>query len=116
MRVSWLYPLLAAAVIAQGCTESEAEIANGDDPLRALASGQISDRYTSSYWAQKMAEEPGLWAQAVAYCDQNEGAEYPNCTAVRYARALEVNSRPPEYEANTSLRPGARSQPPDDPQ
>ena len=114
MRARLLARCVVVVVLCSACAESEADIANGDDPLRALESGQLSDRYTSSYWGQKMGEDPELWAQATAFCDQHEGAEYPNCAAVRYARALEVNSRPPEYEADTSLRPRPRSQAQDD--
>lgn len=109
-------PLLRCSIVllvGSGCTASEAEIANGEDPLRALESEQLSGRYTSSFWGEQMSENPELWARATAYCDQHQGREHPNCAAVRYARTLEVNSRPPEYESNTSLRPGAPRPTPD---
>ena len=113
MKRSRLSVLIMASVIP-ACAASDAEIANGDDPLQALAADHPSSRYTSAYWTQKMSEDPGLWTRAVSYCAENNNAEHPNCAAVEYARALEVRSRPPEYEANTSLRPGAQTQPTND--
>lgn len=107
-----LIVLLPMAIV--GCSESDEEVANGDDPLRALTAAHPSDRYVSSYWTRKMGEDPELWSQAVAYCEQHNDAEHPNCAAVQYARALEVQSRPPEYDANTSLRPGAQTEPPNE--
>ena len=114
MKLSLLGVLVIASTLPS-CTASEADVANGDDPIEALAAGHPSDRYTSGYWTRTMGEDPALWQQAVTFCAQNNDADHPNCAAVEYARALEVQSRPPEYEANTSLRPGAQTQPSNDP-
>jgi hypothetical protein len=110
------WPLCAIVMLglaASGCDENEVEIADGDDPLRALAVSHLSSRYNTAYWTRKMREDPELWARAEAYCAENNDADHPNCAAVEYVRALEAGSRPPEYEANTSLRPGVQAPPQD---
>lgn len=89
-----LFLVLALSLV--GCAETEEEIANGDDPLSALSVGHLSDRYNSSYWTRTMSEDPELWTQAVAYCEENNDANHPNCDAVRGAQMMERMSRPPE--------------------
>jgi hypothetical protein len=92
--------LLLLPLIVSGCGSSDAEIANGDDPLRALTVNHPLDRYSSSYWTRTMGEDAELWAKAVAYCEEHNDAEHPNCGAVRSARMMERMSRPPEDRPN----------------
>ena len=93
-------PFLMLSLSLVACAETDEEIANGDDPLRALSVGYPSDRYTSSYWTRTMGEDPGLWAEATAYCERYNDADHPNCGAVRSAQMMEQMSRPPEDRPN----------------
>lgn len=95
---NWPVVLLVCFAMA-GCAASDADIANGDDPLAALAVPHRSERYTTTYWTQTTRDDPELWARAVEYC-QDKRADYPNCEAVRSVEALERMSRPPEDQPN----------------
>ncbi len=91
---------------AAGCRENAADIANGDDPLRALTVPVRSERYPTTYWTQVSIRDTTLWAQAVAYCEERI-MDHPNCEAVRTVDMLERMSRPPEESPRTfQLRPG----------
>jgi len=87
-------------LLAAGCVDTEEEIANGDDPLRALTVAHRSDRYTSTYWTQKSSADSTLWAQAVAYCEGRESGDHPNCDAVRQVQAVQQMSRMGEDRPN----------------
>ena len=94
--------IVAAVVLAAiGCQRSDADIANGDDPLRALTVPHPSERYTTSYWTQKSVSDAELWAKAVEYCAGKTGGDHPNCSAVRYVEMIERRSRLPEDRPNT---------------
>jgi hypothetical protein len=103
--MSWLRPaLLVLAVL--GCSPSDEEIANGDDPIAALAVPHKSERYTSSYWTQKSIRDKQLYAQAVEYCKDKNDGEHPNCDVVRYVDMIERMSRlPAERPKDFSLMP-----------
>lgn len=109
MRIhNWTTALLLI-VAAVGCRASDAGIAEGDDPLAALAVPQRSERYTTTYWTQKSRSDTELWAQAVAFCEEKNDGDHPNCDAVRHVGMLERMSRLPEDRPDTfSLRPSAR--------
>lgn len=100
--------ILAALVLALvGCRETDEDIANGDDPLRALTVPHRSDRYTTTYWTQASLRDRELWEEAVAYCEDRI-ADHPNCEAVRYVDMLERRSRlPEESPRDFQLRPGS---------
>ena len=95
----WL-PFFVLSLSLAGCVETDEDVANGGDPILALSVGHPSYRYTSSYWTQTMGEDPELWAEAVAYCEENNDADHPNCDAVRGAQMMERLSRPPEDRPN----------------
>ncbi len=96
---------VALAALTVGCTKSNAAIANGDDPLRALMVPVRSDRYNVTYWTQKSIADTALWAPAVAYCEAKTEGDHPNCDAVRQVRMLERMSRmPAPAQDNFSLR------------
>ena len=92
--------ILLVSILSGACGESDADIANGDDPLRALTIAHRSDRYGSTYWTQKSSADSALWADAVAYCEGRTGGAHPNCEAVRQVRILEQMSRMPEDQPN----------------
>jgi hypothetical protein len=89
-----------ASLLAVACVETDEDIANGDDPLRALTVAHRSDRYGSTYWTQKSSADSALWAQAVAYCEGRADGDHPNCDAVRQVQVLEGMSDMPEDRPN----------------
>lgn len=95
----WIAFLLLSLSLV-GCGETDQEIANGDDPLKALEVPLRSDRYVSTYWTRKKIDDPELWAQAAAYCEDKNDGEHPNCDAVRYVQMIDRMSRPPEDRPN----------------
>jgi hypothetical protein len=109
MRIySWL-TVITLTIALPGCKESNEEIANGDDPLRALTVPFKSARYTSTYWTRKKIQEKDLYAQALAYCKDRNDGEHPNCDVVRYVDMIDRMSTMPEDRPNDfSLRPGQR--------
>lgn len=89
---------LLALIAAAGCrTASETDIANGDDPIRALEVSVPGTRYTSTYWQTQAERDPALWKRAVAYCEPHRKAPTgarPNCAAV-YTAQFEIAGRTP---------------------
>ena len=91
-RQSWRIVALVAAVCAIGGCDSEAdrqaELANGDDPLKALGATVESTRYTTAFWTRQGDSNPLLFARARAICDaqwtSNSGQKV-NCGAVAAA-------------------------------
>lgn len=92
--------LALLSILLVGCTESDADIANGDDPLRALTVAQRSERYETSFWTQASVRDAELWGQATAYCEGKSDGDYPNCVAVRHVQMMDQISRPPEDRPN----------------
>lgn len=81
-----------AVVILSGitaCGPREQDVANGDDPLRALAVGAVSERYDDAFWGQQRHEDPDLWARAKAYCEGKDVGAHPNCRPVLGLMGLE---------------------------
>ena len=101
MRTHNLMIIVLVSVAVIGCRENEADIANGDDPLRALTVAHKSERYTTSYWTQKSVSDTTLWADAVEYCEDKTEGDHPNCDAVRYVEMFERQSRLPEDRPDT---------------
>ena len=89
-----------ACLLPLGCVDTEEEIANGDDPLRALTVAHRSDRYTSTYWTQTSSADSTLWTQAVEYCEGRASGDHPNCDAVRQVQAVQQMSRMGEDRPN----------------
>jgi hypothetical protein len=92
--------VILASLLAVGCVETEEDVANGDDPLRALTVAHPSDRYGSTYWTQKSDADSALWAQAVAYCEGRADGDHPNCDAVRQVQVIKGMSDMPEDRPN----------------
>ena len=101
---------LIAALVALGACErsrsdegggtSDADVANGNDPLRALTLPAPSTRYTSTYWQTQAEQNRSLWDRAVSYCEGQRSAAQgakPNCGAV-YSAQFEIAGRAPVQE------------------
>ncbi len=89
----------AVACVAAGCRPSPEQIAEGDDPVAALAAAVPSERYDGLYWRTQRRRDPALFARAAGYCHDEERAgrlgERPTCEAVLSAeRFVEGEDRP----------------------
>ncbi len=86
----WLKTLafLFIPVAFVACQPSQEDIANGDDPIAALGSTVESSRYGATYWAEQMKADSDVWNDAVAYCEDAERANYPNCELVAAAKFM----------------------------
>jgi hypothetical protein len=81
-NTSFTLALLSIAAVATSCTPSPQDLANDDDPIKALQSTVPSTRYAEQYWfAQRRANSP-IWKQAVAWCTPEHSAQSPNCERV----------------------------------
>jgi hypothetical protein len=84
-----------------GCAPSEADIAEGDDPLAALTVPHRSERYSTTFWTRASVDDADLFARALAYCEEHDDADHPNCDPVRQVDRLERASRLPEDRPDT---------------
>ena len=101
MRTQLWPTILLLTMTVVGCIESDAAVAEGDDPLMALTVPHRSERYGTTYWTQKSMGDADLFATAVEYCaDRNDG-DHPNCEPVRYVDMIERQSRLPEDRPDT---------------
>lgn len=81
-------------LLLAGCAETPEDIANGDDPLKALAVGATSTRYNGPYWMRQRSAAPALYRDALAYCTAHPDGEKPNCApVVATARFFESKAR-----------------------
>ena len=96
---------VAAAAMLAACSRSsdkesgaaDADIANGNDPLRALTGSAQSTRYISTYWQTQAEQNRLVWNQAVRYCETQRSAVQgakPNCAAV-FSAQFEIAGRAP---------------------
>jgi len=76
--------------LAVGCGPTDEEIANGDDPIAALASIVESSRYGAAYWTEQMKGDTDVWKEAIAYCEPADRANYTNCEVVRSTKFVGV--------------------------
>ena len=90
-RLRGIVALVATVCAVGGCNseaDRQAELANGDDALKALGATVESTRYTTAFWTQQADSNPSLFAHARAYCDaqwaSNSGQKV-NCGAVAAA-------------------------------
>lgn len=94
--------VLSLALLVAACGPTDAEIANGDDPVRALTVATQSSRYVEDYWVREYRDNRGQYERAVAYCRDKSIDAHPNCKAVLDAEAFvgaHVNS--PRLEGKT---------------
>lgn len=85
---------LATALLAglSACRPSDVSVANGDDPLEALAVDAPTTRYAHDYWVDEARRGTAVWDSAYTYCSAlwapgqaEELAVHPNCGHVRTA-------------------------------
>lgn len=96
-----LLPTLALTgvlLLQVGCSETPEEIANGDDPLRALAVGAKSTRYDGPYWLYQREADRPVFERAVSYCKDQSLAEKPNCAVVMAADGFATSLERPVPE------------------
>ena len=99
-RFRFLAATVTTLAIA-GCTseaDRQANLANGDEPLAALAAAVESTRYTAAYWSQQADSNPTLFARARAYCDSqwaSNSGQKVNCAAVAAATFESSGRRTP---------------------
>lgn len=103
-------PLLVAFVLVGSCKSTqdrETDIANGDDPLKALTVDEASTRYGTAFWARQSDSNTTVWQQAKAYCSKNgvsAQGQKVNCGAVM-AAAYDETARHPERQTPGAFRP-----------
>lgn len=83
-----LVGVLAVCALA-GCRPSETGIADGEAPMKALAVGAPSTRYTHDFWLREARAGTALWDSAHAFCSavwtSGDTDARPNCGHVRTA-------------------------------
>lgn len=101
MREKLLF--LLVAVVLPACGQVDEEVANGDDPIEALAVPHVSERYSVAYWTQTRDFDEDLWTRAVEFCEDVGGdlRENPNCQAVLQVRSFEQIHRVPLDQPDT---------------
>jgi hypothetical protein len=80
----------AVALAFSACGPSQEDLANGDDPVAALASTVESSRYGSKFWNEQMTSRTDVWTAALDYCEPAQRADYPNCNTVRSVKFIGV--------------------------
>lgn len=74
---------IASLLVIGACQPSEEDIANGDDPVRALSATVPSTRYAQAYWVQQSENRSEVWQRARATCQNADLGERPNCSLVQ---------------------------------
>jgi hypothetical protein len=89
----------ALALALASCKPSAEAIADGEDPLAALAGAAESARYDGPYWTREAHRDSRTWRAARAFCAQARGRALPNCHAVqlveRWEGAWRTGTLPP---------------------
>src|ERR1700694_5791442 len=74
---------IGLALALASCRPSVEAVADGPDPLAALASPAQSARYDGPYWTREAHRNSPSWRAAKAFCRKSRDRELPNCHAVR---------------------------------
>lgn len=94
--------LFVLGTLSSGCGPSPEEVAQGDDPLAALAVAVQSDRYDGPFWWRLNSQQPELYAEAASYCQSEKDAgrlvERPNCIPVLQVREFIYSMSQPRRE------------------
>ena len=107
MRRLVAIPVVALLAVASCAPEPE-DVANGDDPMRALTVSARSTRYDRAYWSGQRRGASAVWHQAASYCRSRGAIEFPNCEPVNENAAAERGND----HADSVLRAvGAAAQP-----
>jgi hypothetical protein len=108
----------ALAVALASCRPSAEDLADGEDPLAALASPAESARYDGPYWLREAHRNSRTWQAAKTFCGKAGARELPNCHAVRLVERWEAPLRlgaPAALPALPPPPPPAPALHPDDP-
>jgi hypothetical protein len=80
---------VALALALASCKPSAEAIADGDDPLAALATPAASARYDGPFWTREAHRDSRTWQAARAFCEQARERALPNCHAVQLVERWE---------------------------
>jgi hypothetical protein len=98
-RLGWIGLALALA----SCRPSPEAVADGEDPLAALASPVQSALYDGPYWTREARRNSPSWRAAKAFCRKSRDSELPNCHAVRLVERWEGPLRSPGIGAPATM-------------
>jgi hypothetical protein len=90
--------------VAGGCAPDPQRIADGKDPVAALAVPAASRVYDLAFWAREERAASRRWRSAVAYCRGREEETHPNCRNVRLAAWWEAPPPLPPLPPVQTLR------------
>jgi hypothetical protein len=79
--------IVGLAMALASCRPSAEAVADGDDPLAALAMPVQSARYDGAFWTREAHRNSRAWQAAKALCGKNR--ELPNCHAVELVERWE---------------------------
>ena len=100
--------LLLLLLAGVGCAEpSPREVADGADPIAALAVPVRSARYDAAFWMREAEDGSELWQEAVEVCRVPVTDERPNCQTVAVVLttlALEEAAEGARAQIETLLR------------
>lgn len=86
-RAGWA--AVAAALALASCRPSAEAIADGDNPLAALAAPAQSARYDGPYWIREAHRNSRTWQAARAFCGKSREHYLPNCHPVMLVQRWE---------------------------
>ncbi len=98
---SQLLIVLPLLLLTSACGPTNEDIANGDDPIKALKVTAQSTRYAGDFWVREHEQNPERFQEAISFCEAKEYADYPNCRAVVQARAVVEAAESPRLEGKT---------------
>jgi hypothetical protein len=100
-RAGWV----ALAVALASCRPSAEAIADGEDPLAALATPAESARYDGPFWVREAHRDSRIWRAAKGFCAKARGRGLPNCHAVDLVERWEEPLRLGEPGTPALLQP-----------
>jgi len=95
--------VLGGAVLIASCNQKPEDVANGDDPIKALSAPVESQKYNNVYWGRVSTSDPALWQKALGFCAQAKGGEYPTCQVVQTIDAYNKMAAPPPKSPDQPL-------------
>jgi hypothetical protein len=113
---AWAALAALLLAVAGGCAPDPQRIADGKDPLAALAVPAASRVYDLAFWAREERAASRRWWSALAYCRGREEETHPNCRNVRLAAWWEAPPPLPPLPPVPALRELAPTTRPGGPQ
>ncbi|HVT16765.1 MAG TPA: hypothetical protein VHQ90_11395 [Thermoanaerobaculia bacterium] len=111
-----LAAISALLLAVGGCAPDPQRIADGTDPLAALAVPAASRVYDLAFWAREERAASRRWRSALAYCRGRSEETHPNCRNVRLAAWWEAPPPLPPLPNVQTLRELAPPRRPGGPQ